>query len=73
MTFKEFSNWCNERACDGCWSMNTAIYCIGVCETINKEHFWKKEKIWKDKYEQYITTNVIDVINKKMKEYGYIN
>lgn len=25
MTFKEFETWCNERACDGCWSMLTAI------------------------------------------------
>lgn len=25
MKFKEFSAWCNDRACDGCWGMTEAI------------------------------------------------
>lgn len=29
MKFKEFENWCNERACDGCLGMLTAMVCIG--------------------------------------------
>lgn len=30
MKFKEFVNWCNERACDGCWGMLEAIACINL-------------------------------------------
>lgn len=32
MKYKEFFQWCNERACDGCWSSATAIYCIDIAE-----------------------------------------
>lgn len=69
MKYKEFSDWCNQRACDGCWSMKTAIYCIGVCETINAEHFWKREKLWREKYESFVVTNIVDVINEKIKKF----
>lgn len=69
MKYKEFSDWCNQRACDGCWSMKTAIYCIGVCETINAEHFWKREKLWKKEYESFVVTNIVDVINEKIKKF----
>lgn len=69
MKYKEFSDWCNQRACDGCWSMKTAIYCIGVCETINAEQFWKREKLWKKEYESFVVTNIVDVINEKIKKF----
>ena len=71
MKYKEFSDWCNQRACDGCWSSATAICCIGICETINAEHFWKREKIWKEKYEKEIVRDVVEVINEKRREMGY--
>lgn len=45
MKFKEFSNWCNERASDGCWGLKEAMYCIGICETIyNTSIFRRKNK-----------------------------
>lgn len=71
MKYKGFLDWCNERACDGCWSMTTAIYCIGIVEKINKEHFWKREKIWHNEYEKEITEKVIEPIENKMKEVIY--
>ena len=72
MTYKEFNDWCNQRACDGCWSMNTAIYCIGVCEEINSIPFWKRNKVWKTEYEDEIVNKVIIPIENKMKEVGLI-
>ena len=72
MTYKEFNDWCNQRACDGCWGMNTAIYCIGVCETINNLPFWKRNKVWKSEYEDEIINNIITPIENKMKEVGLI-
>ena len=64
MKFKEFSDWCNQRACDGCWSMNTAIYCIGICETSNNLPLWKRNKVWKEKYEEEVVRDRVEVIKK---------
>lgn len=67
MTYKEFVAWCNERACDGCWSANTAIYCIEVMEKINALPFWKRKKEWL-KVKNIIETDVVAVINAKIQE-----
>ncbi len=68
MKYKEFYNWCSDRICNGCWSMNTAIYCLEVIEKIEQESFWKREKIWKKIYENTIVYGIINPINKKIKE-----
>ena len=39
MTFKEFTKWCNERACDGCWGILDAMVCIDILSAIRKEPF----------------------------------
>lgn len=44
MKFKEFENWCNERACDGCWGMLTAMVCIDLIGKVKKFHFGKEKK-----------------------------
>ena len=65
MTYKEFVSWCNERACDGCWSMGTAIYCIKVLKAINALPFWKRNKEWL-KVKDGIERDVVSVINEKI-------
>lgn len=71
ISFKAFSDWCNQRAADGCWSMNTAMFCINLITKINKIWFsWRREKYWKEHYEEYVRENVVNVIQKKMKELG---
>ncbi|MGL5715206.1 MAG: hypothetical protein ACRCX2_19470 [Paraclostridium sp.] len=35
MTYKEFCDFCNKRACDGQWGMNDALSCIKIVEHIN--------------------------------------
>lgn len=59
MKFKEFVNWCNERACDGCWGMLEAIACINLINEIMKIQFWKREKIWKENYEQQVLEEIL--------------
>ena len=66
MTYKEFVSWCNERSCDGCWSMETAIYCIKVLDEINALPFWKRKKEWL-KLKDTIETDVVYVINAKIQ------
>ena len=35
LTYKEFKDLCQERACDGRWSMLEAMVCIDIIETID--------------------------------------
>lgn len=57
MTFKEFTAWCNERACDGRWGMVEAMVCIDLMAEIRKLSFWKREKFWRELYEKRILTD----------------
>lgn len=68
MKFKEFVNWCNKRACDGCWGMLEAIACINLINEIMKIQFWKREKFWKENYEQQVLEEIINPIEKKLEE-----
>lgn len=67
MTYKEFNEWCNDRVCDGHWGMNTVIFCIGVNEDMKKTPFWKKKKVWKEKYQE-IAEQIAEQINAKIDE-----
>lgn len=66
MTYKEFVSWCNERACDGCWSMETAIYCIKIINIIDALPFWKRKKAWLE-VKGTIETDIVSVINAKIQ------
>lgn len=46
MKYKEFVKWCNDRACDGMWSMETALVCIRILSDIRQLPFWKRKKAW---------------------------
>jgi hypothetical protein len=64
MTFKQFSAWCNERAADGQWGMDTAIRCSTVCSELYKIFFLWREKTWKAKYEAEMLEIVNDIEHK---------
>ena len=72
MTFKEFTKWCNERACDGCWGMKEAIQCMEIGTLIAKQRFWKREKIWKDYCDEVgIVEKIVEPTSRKIAEvYG---
>lgn len=65
MTYKEFNEWCNRRACDGCWSANTAIYCMAICRRINALPFWERKRAW-DEVKDFIEKEVVQVIDEKI-------
>lgn len=46
MKFKEFEEWCNNRACDGMWGMQEALVCISIIDSIGKQPFWRRKKEW---------------------------
>lgn len=69
MKFKEFVNWCNHRAADGCWGMETAIVCINIIGEIRKFPFWRREKEWQSVNSVLkIVENVVEPINQKIQE-----
>lgn len=73
MKYKEFREWCNKRAADGCWDMMTSMFCVWVLGEVRKIPFWKREKVWKEKYEEEIMRDVVEPIEKKMIEmYGKV-
>lgn len=68
MKFKEFESWCNRRACDGCWGMLDAMVCIDIIKTIRKKWFWKREKLWREKYSADVMEQIVNPIEKKIEE-----
>ena len=64
MKYKEFVKWCNQRACDGLWGMNTALCCIEVVNHIKKIPFWKRERVWKQTFESTILNELVCPTNE---------
>ena len=70
MTFKEFCDWCNDRACDGFWSSDTAITCCFIVANIRKKPFWKREKIWQRlNREKEIVKYYVERTNERIEVY----
>lgn len=74
MTYKEFNDWCNQRACDGCWSAETVLFCLEILKEVENQPFWKRSRKWEELNTKYsIQDNVINPINNKMIEiYGKV-
>lgn len=56
MTYKEFFKYCEERACDGRWSLNEASTCLAIIdkiEAIKVKGFFKKKQTEKAKEEAW--------------------
>lgn len=68
MKFKEFADWCNDRAADGHWSMQTAMVCIDILNIVLKHRFWRREKVWKEEYEKYVVENIVKPIEEKRRK-----
>ena len=74
MTFKQLKQWCNERACDGCWGFYTAIQCIEVMKDVNRQPFWKREKYWEHHYMHSVVIELVEKTNQLIQErFGYRN
>ena len=74
MKYKEFIDWCNHRACDGCWGSYEAIFCSDIIGQIQRTPFWKRERKWQELNNKFsIENNIIIPINNKMIEiYGKV-
>lgn len=69
MTFKEFNEWCNQRACDGCWGPIVAITCTSIISDYYKTSFWKRKKKWAElNKDNWIENEIVNPINRKIEE-----
>ena len=54
ITFKQFNEWANNRACDGEWSMVDAMNsCEAIAEYYKCKKFWKRKQKWWEIKEKY--------------------
>lgn len=68
MTYKEFMDWCNNRAADGCWGLNTAKACIQTIDIVQSAPFWRRKNVWKA-CEQQVVEKYVNPTNEKIREY----
>lgn len=69
MKFKEFVEWCNERACDGAWSMPDAQACICIINEVNYSSNKKKER--EKKFQEILNkTTIVEIINEFQTKHG---
>ena len=69
MTFKEFVEWCNMRACDGLWGLYHAIVAIDVIKDVRKRPFWRREKYWEKYYKESVIIQIVDPVNKDIERF----
>ena len=51
-TFKDFSEWCNARACDGAWNLNDAMTSTAICTKVYAiKPIFGKKKAREEKWE----------------------
>lgn len=68
MTFKQFQQWCNDRACDGCWGYNEALICIHAVRDVRQHPFWKREKVWQKYHKDFVVGRIVEPINRMIQE-----
>lgn len=71
MTFKEFQRWCNDRACDGCWGMTTAMICIDIMHQMHRTPFWRRKKRWNEEFNHNnsLYSEIVAPTNKLIEEW----
>ena len=67
MTFKQFKQWCNDRACDGRWGFDEAIFCAELLDNMNRIPWWQRKKTW-EKIEAKVLYAVVNPTNQKIQE-----
>ena len=69
MTFKEFSRWCNNKACTGQLGYYEATTCMSIYEDVKKVFILKREKYWQEKYAQDVYLSIVEPTEKIIKQY----
>ena len=65
MKYKEFIDWCNQRACDGCWGLQEAVMCLDIIDKVQKTSIFKRKNKWKEV--EPVATEIVTKTNEKIK------
>ena len=68
MKFKEFLEWANDRAADGFWSYQIAVVSSAIIDDVRKIPFWKRERIWRDKFEKDVLDELVTPVNERIEQ-----
>ena len=76
MDYKDFRDWCNARAADGCWGIGEISICVAAMDEVESVHSWLpwkekklKEKKWQEVEAKYeIMETIVKPINKYRTE-----
>ena len=66
MKFKEFVTWASDRAADGLWSYQIAVVSLAIIDDVRKIPFWKRERVWRDKYEKDVLNDLVCPVNERI-------
>ena len=70
MTYRQFRKWCNDRCFDGYWEHVEACICIQTLnEIVSNAPWYKRNKLWKEEYEEYIVNKIVNPINSMIRAY----
>lgn len=50
------------------WWRRNKLACIDLIGKVKRIPFWKREKFWKENYEQQVLEEIINPIEKKLEE-----
>ena len=64
MKYKEFNDWCNERACDGRWGLREAMACVDICHLFSYIPKWKREEAWQHFQSRDVLELIVTETNK---------
>ena len=66
MTYKEFRDWCNDRAADGRWSAGLALSAIDCINDVESKMRFRREKYFQKEYGE----SIVRVMERWEKKYG---
>ena len=66
MKYKEFKDWCSQRAGDGRWGLQEAMICISIREEMKATSIFKRKSKWAElePVANEIVTNTNAIIEK---------
>ena len=66
-TYRQFRKWCNDRACDGCWSSDVAAACIRILDFMQNLPWYRRRKFW-GRISIPVMDSIVGPINRKIEE-----
>lgn len=60
MTYKQFVSWCEKMADNDRLGLQEAMICMGIMYEVERQPFWKREKVWRVRYRDRVINTIFD-------------